>query len=120
MSPRLMMRAICKVVVAAACLVFTVSGDRFALYADDSKAAETQSTASLPDGEDWAVFLGPHGDGVSNEKGIAESWPKKGPPVLWSKDVGTGYSAPSVRGNRVVVHHRLRDEEVVECLRADT
>ena len=34
--------------------------------------------------------------------------------------MGTGYSAPSVRGGRLVVHHRLRNEEIVDCRRADT
>jgi outer membrane protein assembly factor BamB len=29
--------------------------------------------------------------------------------------VGTGYSAPSVRGNRMVLHHRQGNEEIVEC-----
>lgn len=69
---------------------------------------------------DWPQFLGPHGDGTSDETGLADAWPKAGPPVRWSKDVGVGYSAPSVLGNRLVVHHRLRDAEVIECLDAKT
>ncbi|MEX0702496.1 MAG: PQQ-binding-like beta-propeller repeat protein [Planctomycetales bacterium] len=67
---------------------------------------------------DWPMFLGPHETGVSDETGFADAWPKDGPPVLWTKTIGTGYSAPSVRGDRVVVHHRVGDEEIVECLQA--
>jgi outer membrane protein assembly factor BamB len=69
---------------------------------------------------DWPEFLGPTRNGVSPETGLLEKWPEKGPPILWSKPVGTGYSAPSVRGNRLVVHHRIGDEEIVECLEAAT
>ena len=52
-------------------------------------------------GEDWPRFLGPRGDGVSSETGLLEKWPAKGPPLLWEKQVGAGYSAPSVRGSRL-------------------
>jgi outer membrane protein assembly factor BamB len=47
-------------------------------------------------------------------------WPEEGLPILWEKEVGTGYSAPSVRGNRLVLHHRLQKEEIVVCFAADT
>ncbi len=69
-------------------------------------------------GEDWPRFLGPRGNGVSSETGLLEKWPAKGPPLLWEKQVGAGYSAPSVRGSRLVLHHRVGDEEIVECLDA--
>ena len=39
--------------------------------------------------------------------------------MLWKKQVGEGYAAPSVRGNRVVFFHRLGAEEIVDCLTAD-
>lgn len=73
-------------------------------------------------GEDWPCFLGPRHTGISGETGLLAQWPKEGPPQLWDHAVGTGYSAPSVIGNRLVIHHRLKDtdEEIVECLRADT
>lgn len=71
------------------------------------------------EGEDWPQFLGPLGTSVSRETGLAETWPKDGLPVLWEKTIGTGYSAPSIVGNRLVMHHRLGRREIVECLRAD-
>lgn len=85
-----------------------------------AKPEPTAPAAETRPGEDWPKFLGPHENGVSDETDLLTEWPKSGPPVLWQKRIGTGYSAPSVRGNRLVAHHRLRDEEVVECLRADT
>ena len=69
-------------------------------------------------GTDWPMFLGPQETGVSEEIGLLKEWPKEGPPAVWAIDVGTGYSAPSVRGERIVLHHRIGDEEIIECFKA--
>lgn len=71
-------------------------------------------------GEDWPRFLGPRDDGTSSETGLLKKWPEQGPPIVWEKRVGTGYSAPSIVGNRIVLHHRQRNEEIVDCFEADT
>lgn len=71
-------------------------------------------------GADWPGFLGPDGKGISSETGLIESLPPKGPPLLWSKSVGTGYSAPSVMGDQLVLHHRLMDKEIVQSYDAAT
>lgn len=68
--------------------------------------------------EDWPQFLGPRQNGISGETGLLEKWPTNGPPLVWEKTIGTGYTAPSVRGKLLVLHHRLGDEEVVEALEA--
>jgi hypothetical protein len=70
--------------------------------------------------EDWPQFLGPHANGTSDETGLLDHWSESGPPVVWEKEVGSGYSAPSIRGQRLVLHHRFRNEEIVECLDAAT
>lgn len=71
-------------------------------------------------GADWPRFLGPEADNTSPETNLLDRWPKKGPPVLWDKRVGTGYGAASVLGGRLVVHHRVGNQEAVECLKAET
>lgn len=83
-----------------------------------SAAGSTPETTRV--GEDWPIFLGPRGDGISGETGLVRAFPKGGPSVLWKKRVGTGYSAPSVMGNTLVYFHRERDEEVVVAVTADT
>jgi len=70
--------------------------------------------------DDWPQFLGPRANGISDETGLLDKWPAHGPPLVWEKSIGTGYGAPSVLGLRLVLHHRLADEEVVECFAADT
>jgi outer membrane protein assembly factor BamB len=77
-------------------------------------------TGANQEGEDWPRFLGPRANNISGETALRDTWPTNGPPLLWEKAVGKGYGAPSVRGERLVLHHRVGDEEVVEALAAET
>ncbi|MBI3417403.1 MAG: PQQ-binding-like beta-propeller repeat protein [Verrucomicrobia bacterium] len=70
--------------------------------------------------EDWPRFLGPRADNTSFETGLLEKFPTNGPPVSWQKEIGTGYSAPSVRGDLLALHHRVAGEEVVEAVATAT
>ena len=76
----------------------------------------------LPKGAaaDWPQLLGPQANGTSPETGLLSAWPSDGPKVLWKKRVGTGYSAPSICDSRLVLFHRIGNEEVVEALDAKT
>ena len=65
-------------------------------------------------GEDWPQFLGPRANSTSSETGLLKKWPANGPPLLWEKTIGTGYSAPSVRKGLLVFHHRVGGEEIVQ------
>jgi outer membrane protein assembly factor BamB len=69
---------------------------------------------------DWPEFMGPQHNQVSAEKGLIDTLPAGGPPLVWEKKVGKGYSAPSVRGGKLVVHYRQDREEVIECCEAAT
>ena len=42
-------------------------------------------------GDDWPAFLGPRGDSKSRETGIRVPWPDNGPPIIWMKNLGSGY-----------------------------
>ncbi|MEM8962313.1 MAG: PQQ-binding-like beta-propeller repeat protein [Acidobacteriota bacterium] len=64
---------------------------------------------------DWPTFLGPDANGRSSES-IRLDWPESGPPVLWQHEVGDGYSAPSVMGERVWVFDRVRDRNRLTAL----
>jgi len=65
--------------------------------------------------EDWPWFLGPKHTGESGESNLNLDWTMNPPPTVWKQPIGTGYSAPSVLGDILVVHHRLQDQEVVSC-----
>ena len=69
---------------------------------------------------DWPNFLGPYNNGNSHETGLLETWGTNGPPLLWEKKIGTGYGAPSIAGDILVLHHRLANEEIVEAFEPST
>jgi outer membrane protein assembly factor BamB len=68
--------------------------------------------------QDWPQFLGPHRNGATGGTNLASSWPKEGPPVLWQRKVGEGFSGQVVSGGKLILFHRLADNETVECLDA--
>jgi len=64
---------------------------------------------------DWPQWRGPKRDGISPEKGLLQRWPKGGPKLVWKvTDVGSGYSTPSVVGDRLylVANEGLENEFV--------
>ncbi|MCE2514801.1 MAG: PQQ-like beta-propeller repeat protein [Acidobacteria bacterium] len=69
---------------------------------------------------DWPQFLGPKRNGVYGGPAISDSWPASGPPVLWRKPLGEGFSGAVVQAGRLVLFHRLENSEQVECLEAQT
>jgi len=69
---------------------------------------------------DWPEFLGPSRNNRTPESGLRQNIPEQGVPILWQKKVGTGYSAPSVLGDILVLHHRQGNEEIVEAMHPGT
>lgn len=69
---------------------------------------------------DWPQILGPHRNGIANGEKINIDWPAAGPKVLWQHKLGGGFAGPAVTAGRVVVFHRVQDQEVVEALDAVT
>src|SRR5687767_1744227 len=62
----------------------------------------------------WAQFRGARRDGVSEEKGLLQTWPDDGPRVVWTaKGAGKGFSSPIVAGGRVIVTGDFGEETAV-------
>jgi outer membrane protein assembly factor BamB len=78
-----------------------------------------QPKALAPDAttQDWTSFLGPMHNATSGETRLSRKLP---PPLIWEFTKGTGYASPAIAGTRLVFLHRLADEELVECLHAET
>ena len=77
----------------------------------------------LPPGavtHDWPSFLGPTHNAMSTETKLAHTWPKTGPPLVWEMKKGTAYTSPAIAGDRLVMFHRVGNEERVECLHRET
>lgn len=63
-------------------------------------AAAALQLAATSRADNWPQWRGPQRNGVSQEKGLLEEWPKHGPTLLWSvADLGAGYSTPAVVGD---------------------
>src|SRR5947209_2737026 len=55
-------------------------------------------------GADWPQWRGPDRTGISKETGLLKSWPKDGPPLLWTnKKLGLGFSGPAIVGDRLYI-----------------
>jgi outer membrane protein assembly factor BamB len=76
--------------------------------------------ASSGSATDWPQFLGPTRNGVYAGDDLAEAWPKDGPPVVWQKKIGEGFSGPVAASGKVILFHRVEEKETVECLEAKT
>jgi len=66
---------------------------------------------------DWVSFLGPTHNAVSTETKLSRTLP---PPLVWEFPKGTSYASPAIAGGRLMFIHRIGNEEVVECLDAET
>jgi outer membrane protein assembly factor BamB len=69
---------------------------------------------------DWPQILGPTRNGKASGETLADSWPAGGPKVLWTHKLGSGYAGPAVAEGRVIVFHRVGDQERIEALDAAT
>jgi len=69
---------------------------------------------------DWPQFLGPERNGAYHGPALGRPWPKEGPPVVWQRQVGQGFSGPVVSGNRLILFHRIEDRATIECLETRT
>ena len=62
---------------------------------------------------DWPQWRGPNRDGVWNETGVLQSFPKDGLKVRWRAPVGAGLSSPIVAQGRVFVTDAIVKEKPV-------
>ncbi len=64
-------------------------------------------TATLASAEDWTGWGGPNGDfTLDSAPGLAAKWPAGGPPIVWSRALGSGYSAISVEDGVLYTMYR--------------
>lgn len=66
---------------------------------------------------DWPQWRGPERDGISKEIGLLQSWPKEGPSLRWkAKDLGSGYSSPTISKGKVFLQTTKEDVEYAIAL----
>ena len=83
-------------------------------------AAALAATVVTQAANDWPQYLGPSRNGIYAGPALADTWGANGPKAVWRKQVGQGFAGPAVVGNRVILFHRVGNEEVLESLDAAT
>ncbi len=65
----------------------------------------------------WPQWRGPRRDGICDETGLLQQWPKDGPPLRWkSPNLGRGYSSPILAGGAIYLTGEANDELRVYAL----
>jgi len=57
--------------------------------------------------ESWRQWGGPDRNFIVDATGLADSWPESGPPILWSRPLGTGHSSIVVDDGRLFTMYRV-------------
>jgi hypothetical protein len=72
------------------------------------------------DSQDWPFLRGPKFDGHAPPVKLVTDWPLEGPPVLWTRALGTGYSGFTAIDGRVFTQYQTLAGQYVICLEGDT
>lgn len=104
----------------AAVLAVTTAAVAFLSGGGIDPAAKPISRTTARSDQGWPNLFGPSHDSVAPEMELDLDWPAAGPPARWRRTIGTGYSAPVVRRENLVISYRKKDREVIECLDADS
>jgi outer membrane protein assembly factor BamB len=68
----------------------------------------------------WPFLRGANYDGHSPETGLADAWPAEGPPLVWARELGQGYSGFVAGDERVYTQYQTLSGQFVACLDART
>jgi len=69
---------------------------------------------------DWPQILGPDRNGAYTGTDLAATWPAGGPKTIWKMQIGDGFSGPAVADGKVILFHRIGNNEVVQALDAES
>ncbi|NQU25408.1 MAG: PQQ-binding-like beta-propeller repeat protein [Candidatus Nealsonbacteria bacterium] len=68
----------------------------------------------------WPQWRGPRRDGVSDEKGLMQSWPAGGPKLLWkASGIGKGWASPVISADTIYITGDENEELHVFALDPD-
>ena len=67
-------------------------------------------------GADWPQWRGSNQDGISQETGLAKSWPEDGPKVLWRVPLAGGYSSVAIADGVAYTMHGSEEGEFVVAI----
>jgi outer membrane protein assembly factor BamB len=80
------------------------------------KAAAPAASRGVP----WTQWGGPHRNFQTEATGIKDAWPSGGPPVVWKRPLGEGYSSPAVENGVLYTMYGKPRQEIVLAASAET
>lgn len=86
-------------------------------------AVIAQAADSVPvvsESQNWPRLFGPTGDSIVPSQPLDLKRIETKLPMLWQLEIGESYTSPSIVGNRLILFHRLDDQETVDCLDTET
>ncbi|MBX9655304.1 PQQ-like beta-propeller repeat protein [bacterium] len=90
------------------------------VYVTALAANAAESVTINPDSRNWPRLFGPTGDSVVPNQPLDLKRIEAKLPVLWELEVGESYTTPSIVDNRLILFHRIEDQETVDCLDVET
>lgn len=60
---------------------------------------------------DWPQFRGPDRTGLSPETGLIDPWPEGGPPIVWRRDIGEGFTGLVLQDGKLFTAFAEADKE---------
>ena len=88
----------------------------FPLFAEDA-SAKSDTKSSRTQGS-WTQWGGKDHAFKAESGGLKDTWPETGPPKLWERDLGEGYSAILVEDGKLYTQYRIEEKEAVAALDA--
>lgn len=70
--------------------------------------------------EDWPGHLGSRRSGNYQGGDLLAAFPAAGPKKIWSLEIGEGFSAPVISGDKLILFHRRNNQDLLQCFEAST
>lgn len=104
------------VTIVALAISMPLTGSRHALGQETRTAKTNAAQSTLA----WPNWMGPNHDGISHETGWSTQWPENGLPLVWSREIGIGFSSVAIGSGRLFTLGHVDGTETVHCLDAES
>src|SRR6185503_11741529 len=84
------------------------------------KAPQPPPAPPQPPTPQWTQWGGPHRNFQTEATGLKDTWPAGGPPVIWKRPIGEGYSSPAVENGVLYTMYGKPRQEFVLAASAET
>jgi outer membrane protein assembly factor BamB len=101
------------------CLIFSMLST-FSLSQAVDCAADTETATAADPADGWPHIRGPHFDGHADATKLVDSFPEIGPPVVWTRPLGVGYSSFACDAERAYTQYQTWGGQYLVCLDALT